>query len=372
MSAKSLLKSCGIALLFVSVAFVVTFLIQGAFPYPFLFLFFGAVMASAWFGHTAGGLFSVLLSTVAIDYFLIAPLHSLAVNRTAETYFVAFVVCALAASWVSSTLKKSEEALRQTRDQLEVRVSERTAALMKTQVELAHLSRLLSMGELTASIAHEINQPLAAVVTHGHACLEWLSANPPNLEKARLTTERIIQDGTRAGNVLSRIRAVFKKEAPAKNWLDLNEVIHELTMFLREEAARRQIVIRTELSVHLPKVKADRVQLQQVVLNLVMNGMDAMSEVTGRPKELLIRSRQENSQEIAIEIEDCGEGFTPESEEKIFDPFYTTKPHGIGLGLSISRSIVESHGGRLWATGKDSGGAIFQFTVPIEAKNSNA
>jgi signal transduction histidine kinase len=368
MSAKSLLRSCGIAFLFVGGACVITIAIQGAFPYPFLFLLFGAVLCSGWFGHTAGGLFSVLLSTLVAEYFFVPPLHSFGVNRPAETYFGAFVVCALAASWVSSAMKKSEDALRQARDQLEVRVSERTAALMKTQVELAHLSRVLSMGELTASIAHEINQPLAAIVTHGHACLEWLSAQPPNLEKARLTTERIIQDGTRAGGVLSRIRAVFKKEAPAKSWLDMNEVINELTVFLREEAVRRQIVIRADLSSDLPMIKADRIQLQQVVLNLVINGMEAISEGPTGPRELLIRSRQEKPEEIVVEIEDCGEGFDAASAERIFDPFYTTKPQGIGMGLSISRSIVESHRGRLWATSRASGGAIFHFTLPVEAE----
>ena len=371
MSAKSLLRSCAIALFFVGAAFVITLLVQRIFPYPFLFLLFGAVMASAWFGHAPGGLFAVVLSTLAAEYFFVPPIHSFAVNRTAEAYFAAFVICAFVASWVSSAMRRGREALRQARDRLELRVSERTAALMKTQMELAHLSRVLSMGELTASIAHEINQPLAAVVTHGHACLEWLSANPPNLEKARISTERIIQDGTRAGHVLSRIRAIFKKEAPAKNWVALNETIRELTGFLREEAERRQVLIRTELAPHLPKVKADRVQLQQVILNLVMNGMDAMNHVSSRPKDLLIRSSSDNAA-VIIEIEDCGEGFAPESAEKIFDPFYTTKPDGIGMGLSISRSIVESHGGRLWATSRPSGGAIFHFTVPIQAEDQDA
>jgi len=244
-------------------------------------------------------------------------------------------------------------------------------ALMKTQAELAYLSRVLSMGELTASIAHEINQPLAAVVAHGHACQGWLSADPPNLEKARQTTERIIQDGTRAGAVLGRIRALFKKEPPAKDWLDMNEVIQDLAIFLRDEAARRRVSIRTELASGLPKVKGDRVQLQQVVLNLIMNGMDAMTATAGRAKELLIRSGKENSTEIMVRIEDCGVGLNSETAEKIFDPFFTTKPQGIGMGLTISRSIVESHRGRLWATPRPSGGAVFQFTIPIRAQASD-
>src|SRR6201993_1702291 len=241
-STRSLIRRCGSALFFVVAAFVPTLLLQRLFPYPFLFLFFGAVMASAWFGGKAAGLLAVVLSTVLVDYFFVPPFYSFSISTTAEAYFAAFVASALVASWISSAKKKSEEALKDALDQLEVRVSERTAELMKTQTELAHLSQVLSMGELTASIAHEINQPLTAVVTHGHACVEWLSTDPPNLEKARQTVERIIQDGTRAGATISRVRALFKKEAPVKDWLDVNELIHELTTFLREEAVRRRVM----------------------------------------------------------------------------------------------------------------------------------
>jgi C4-dicarboxylate-specific signal transduction histidine kinase len=371
MGIVSVVRRYGTALAFVFVAFVPTLLLQHLFAYPFLFLFFGAVMASAWFSGTAAGLFSVLISTILVDYFFVPPLHSFAINPTAESYFIAFVACALVANWVSSAKKKSEEALKETRDQLEIRVSERTAALMQTQAELARMSRVMSMGELVASIAHEISQPLTAVVTHGHACREWLSASPPNLEKARQTTERIIQDGTRAGAIVSRIRALFKKDVPSKDWLDANDVIRELEMFLRDEAVRRHVHIRLELADDLPKVKADRVQLQQVLLNLVINGMDAMAEVVARPKELLISSGRRNANEILIRIRDDGAGLNPQDPEKIFDSFFTTKPHGIGMGLSISRSIIESHEGRLWATPRPEGGAIFQFTLPLSPRNSD-
>ena len=367
---RSLVRRSGLALLFVVAAFVPTMLLQRLFPYPFLFLFFGAVMASAWFGGTAAGLFAVLLSTLLVEYFFVPPFYSFSISTTAEAYFAAFVVSALAASWVSSAKKKSEEALKEALDQLEVRVSERTAELMKTQTELAHLSQVLSMGELTASIAHEINQPLTAVVTHGHACVEWLSVNPPNLEKAQQTVQRIIQDGTRAGAVLSRIRALFKKEAPAKDWLDINEVIHELTTFLHDDSIRRRIAIRTDLIPGLPKVRADRVKVQHVVLNLIVNGMDSMAETTDRAKELLISARGDES-EIVVRVEDSGMGLDTEDAEKIFNPFFTTKPHGIGMGLSISRSIIESHEGRLWASPRPSGGATFQFTLPVHPRDSD-
>jgi C4-dicarboxylate-specific signal transduction histidine kinase len=297
-------------------------------------------------------------------------MYSFSISTTAETYFVAFVACALVASWVSSAKKKNEEALKEALDQLEIRVSERTAELMKTQTELARLAQVLSMGELTVSIAHEVNQPLTAVVTHGHACMEWLSANPPNLERARQTVERIIQDGTRAGAVLSGIRALFKKESPTKDWLDINGIIHELSIFLRDEALRRHITIRTDLVPGLPKIKADRVQLQQVVLNLMMNGMDAMAETTDLAKMLLISARG-NESEVTVRVEDSGVGLDVETAEKIFNPFFTTKDHGIGMGLSISRSIVESHEGRLWASPRPSGGAVFQFTLPVRPRDSN-
>ena len=371
MPARAFLWRSGIAIFSVSVAFVLTLLLQHLFPYPFLFLFFGAVMASAWFGGTAAGLLAVLLSTAMVAYYFVPPFYSWSISTTAEAYFGAFVLCALVASWVSSAKRESEEALRQARDELEIRVSERTAELMKTQAELAHLSRVLTMGELTASIAHEINQPLTAVVTHGNACVEWLSADPPNLDRALQTARRIVQDGTRAGSVLSRIRALFKKEAAAKDWFDMNDVIRELRVFLREEAARRGVQLRTELSPGLPRVKGDRVQLQQVVLNLIMNSFDAMAEVTGGPKELLIGSQASDPTTITVRVEDCGGGLEAETMENIFDPFFTTKPHGIGMGLSISRSIVESHEGRLWAAPRPQGGAIFQFTIPVQPRDSD-
>jgi signal transduction histidine kinase len=373
---RSVAVRYGTAMLLVAVALSATLAVQRlfVFPYPFLFLFFGAVMASAWFGGMGAGLFSVLISTLAVDFFFVPPLYSWRVNATSETYFVAFVVCALVATWVSSAKKRSEEALREVRDQLEIRVSERTAALLQTQTELARLSRVLSMGELTASIAHEISQPLTAVVTNGQASLEWLSGSTPNLEKARQTTESIVRDGSRAGAVIDRVRALFRKEEPVKNWTDLNRVIQELTGFLRDEANLRRVSMRTQLSPALPHVMADRVQLQQVVMNLILNGMDAMSGYGegDKERELVIRSQKESGDQVLIAVEDSGAGLDPETAERIFDPFFTTKPHGIGVGLSISRSIIESHRGCLWAEPRPSGGTIFQFTLPVGAKDSYA
>ena len=368
-TAKSLIRSFSLAFAFVLLALVPElYIVKRYFPYPFLFLFFGAVMASAWFGGMTGGLFAVVLSILAVDYFFIPPVYSFVVNAVAIGYLAAFVICALIASWVSSAQKTSEEALKEARDQLEARVAERTEELMKTEAELARLSRVLSMGELTASIAHEIKQPLTAVVTNGHACIEWLSAHPPNVERAKTTAEKMIQDGTRAGAVLSRIRALFKNEPAVKDWFDINEVIQELAVLVRAETQKLRIPLRVELAAGLPKVKGDRVQLQQVVLNLIMNGMDSMASVNGNRKELRISCWKQGANEIGVRVEDCGSGISPEIAGKIFDPFFTTKPHGIGMGLSISRSIIESHEGKLWATPRPEGGTIFQFVIPVQSQ----
>lgn len=387
-----MVRPYGTALCLVAAALLATLILQRFFPYPFLFFFFAAVMASAWLGGTSGGLFAVCLSTVLVDYFFVPPFDSLAINATDSAYFFGFVVCALVASWISSSKRKNEVALREARDELETRVAERTAelrtsnlelretmqehqraqeALLKTRAEVAHLSRVLTMGELTTSIAHEMSQPLTAVVTHGHACLEWLSSDPPNIAKAKQSAGSIVQDGTRAGAVLSRIRALFKKDLPARDWLDVNEVIKELAVLLRDEAIRRRITLRLELARDLPMVRGDRVQLQQVLLNLVMNGMDALTGVSGGPRELVIRAAGHGTEEISVSVEDCGVGFAPELADKIFEPFFTTKPQGIGMGMAISRSIIEAHGGRLWAEPRASGGSVFQFVIPLRGQKSD-
>jgi signal transduction histidine kinase len=220
------------------------------------------------------------------------------------------------------------------------------------------------MAELTASIAHEVNQPLTAVAVYGRACLEWLSASPPNLPEARRAAEIVIQDGTRAGTIINRIRALFKRQPVAQDWLNLNEIIAESVGFMKEEAIRHRITIRTELARDLPEIKGDRVQLEQVVLNLVINAIDALREAK-ETREVLITSRREGSAEVLVSVEDSGMGVSAEIAGRIFDPFFTTKSHGIGMGLSISRSIVESHGGRLWAESRPLEGAIFRFTIRV-------
>ena len=385
---KSAAGNYAVALLLVSLSLALTLPLQRFFPYPFLFLFFAAVIACAWIGGVGPGMFAVLLSTAAIAYYFVPPIHSFATNATDGAYFAAFVLCALVASWISSAKKRDHLALGEARDQLEVRVAERTnelqhlnaeleksirqkqkaqQALVETQAELAHLSRFLTMGELAASIAHEVNQPLTAVVTFGNACLQWLSANPPNLAEARLAAERIVADGTRASGVLSRIRSAFHRQPLSKNWFDMNEAITELVALMQHEASRSHVVIRTELAKDALRVKGDRVQLQQVVLNLLMNAIDATREKAEGRGEIVIRSIQEGLEAVRVSVEDEGPGVSPDIEEKIFEPFFTTKPQGIGMGLSISRSIIESHNGRLSAGSKPAGGAIVEFILPVSS-----
>jgi len=239
-------------------------------------------------------------------------------------------------------------------------------ALRKAQAELAHIARVMTMGELASSIAHEVSQPLAALVTNSNAGLRWLARDPPDLEEARECLRRIIRDGKRAGEVITRIRSLVKKSAPAKARLDLNEAVQEVLLITNAEVRRHRVFVRTELAAALPPVQGDRVQLQQVILDLVMNGIEAMREVTDRPRELLIRSRPEESSHVLVAVQDRGIGLDEQSLERVFEAFYTTKPEGMGMGLSISRSIIEAHGGRLWPVAHRDYGATFQFTLPTE------
>jgi PAS domain S-box-containing protein len=237
-------------------------------------------------------------------------------------------------------------------------------ALQKTQAELAHVTRVTTIGALTSSVAHEVNQPLAAIVTNADAALRWLAGKPPDLHEAREALERIVRDGHRAGEVIGKVRALLKKTPTITGRVDLNGLVKDSTSLLQGELRRHLIILRTELADDLPLVIGDHVQLQQVILNLMMNGIDAMSAVTDRPRELTLFTRLEGS-EALFAIRDVGIGLDAEAAEKAFEPFYTTKAEGLGMGLAICRSIIESHGGRLWAGMNEPHGAIFQFTVPL-------
>src|SRR6202790_2808958 len=235
--------------------------------------------------------------------------------------------------------------------------------LRQAQGELAHINRVTTMGELTASLAHEVNQPIAAALTDANTCMRWLTRDQPDLEEARGAASRVVKDATRAAEIIARVRLVFKKGPMQHELVDVNELIREMIVLLRSEGNRYSISIRTELAADLPKIMADRVQLQQVFMNLMLNGIDAMKETSGGG-ELTIQSKTEHGQ-VLVSVSDTGKGLSPEQADQIFRAFFTTKDNGTGMGLPISRSIIESHGGRLWATGASGRGATFQFTLPV-------
>jgi signal transduction histidine kinase len=239
-------------------------------------------------------------------------------------------------------------------------------ALRNTQVELAHVTRVTTLGEITASIAHEVNQPLAAVVTNANASLRWLSRQPANLDEVRQALERIIKEGNRAGEVIGRIRSLVKRSPPQKEWLNINDTILEVIALARSEVERNRISLQTQLSDELPEVLGDRIQLQQVILNLVINAIQAMSGVSQGQRELLVSSCKDESNGVLVSVRDSGKGLEAERIDHLFDAFYTTKPDGMGMGLAISRSIVEAHGGRLWAKQNEPRGAVFQFILPAD------
>ena len=493
------LKPTAIACCFVLVALLWTFPLQRLIAYPFVFLFFAAVMGSAWFGGIIAGMIAVALSTIVVTYFFVPPIYSMSVAKESQTFLAAFFVCAIGITVVSSARKRIEAAIRDARDQLEVKVQERTTELRQSNLEiqereqqlrtlteaipqqiwrantaghieycnqhlrdylgdaldtspggsffkilhpedeplfrqgweaalvaggrfevearvrgadgiyrwflvrsfpqrtqdgkiaswygihidieeqhraqqnlllaqddLTRLSNTLKMAEMAASIAHELNQPLTAVVTHAYACREWLRSDPANVLKASATAEKIVQESTRASAVVKRVRALFSKEAQVRESVDMNRLIQDLARLLRDDAIRRGVSIRLVLARDLPVPAIDSVQIQQVLLNLATNAMDAMMQVSG-PRELTIRSEKRNNDEILISVEDCGAGIAAAIAERIFEPFFSTKTKGTGMVLAICRTIIEAHDGHLWTEEAPKGGAIFHFTVRTQS-----
>jgi PAS domain S-box-containing protein len=235
-------------------------------------------------------------------------------------------------------------------------------ALRQAQTDLADVSRVTTMAELSASLAHEVNQPIAAAVTNANACLRWLEGDTPSLEEARAAARRIVKDGTRAAEIINRIRLLFKKGTAPREWVEVNDIIREMIVLLGNEAARYSISIRTELATDLPQILVDRVQLQQVMMNLIMNGIDAMKDGDGT-RELAIKSQRAENEQLLLSVSDTGVGLPPQRDQ-MFRAFFTTKLYGTGMGLAISRSIVEAHGGRLWAADNSPRGASFYLTLP--------
>ena len=334
--------------------------------------------------------FVSIIAVLCLDYFFIPPILSLGVGNPLD---IVALVAFLGVAWLITRLmylrRRAEEALEKANSELETKVQQRTAqlasandglrdemrerqraeeALQKSQSELAHITRVMTLGELMASLAHEVNQPLAAVVTNAQACLRWLALEPPRPDEARAAVERIVRDSNRASEVIQRIRALVKKTDPQMVALDINDVIREAISLEQREMLSRRVSLRTELASALPPVLGDRVQLQQVVINLVMNALEAMAPVTDRPRDMLIRSQRDDSNEVLVVVRDSGTGIDSENSERLFNAFFTTKPTGMGMGLSICRSIIAAHGGRLWASPNADHGATFQFTLPSNSQ----
>jgi C4-dicarboxylate-specific signal transduction histidine kinase len=311
-------------------------------------VYLSAVVLTSLWGRFIPALLVLILAIVGLTYLFPSEYWAFQIlgGTTDVVALITFVALAFLVTRLITRTRRAAEALRQ------------------AQADVAHVSRVMTMGELTTSIAHEVNQPLAGIVTNAAAALRWLAGDPPNLEETREAARRIIRDGNRASEVIARIRALARKADTEKQPMDLNEAVEDVLALTEGEVRRHGVLLRRELAGDLPLVLGDRVQLQQVVLNLVMNGIEAMSTVADRPRVLMIRTQRVEGDQVRVTVQDSGVGLDPTSGEHIFKAFYSTKSGGMGMGLSISRSIVENHGGRLWALPSDGAGATFHFTVP--------
>jgi signal transduction histidine kinase len=372
MSKHSRLKHYGLAVITCAVAVA----LAGPLSAPSS-CFLLAVIGSSLFGGTGPGLLAVGLSAIAFDFlFLPSPL-SLSSPSSHYLRFGVFVVAALATSQLVETKRRIEDSRRRMKE-----------ALDSTQARLSRATQIATVAELAASIAHEVSQPLSAVVANGRACIQWLSAQPADLANAKVAAERIIRDSKAAGEVVQHMRALFKKTALERVALDVNEVIEEVLSLIHNETVTKQIAVETDLEKRLPSTLGDRVQLQQVIFNLLLNGIEAMETVTDQEKKLIIRSKIQSPDAILVEVRDYGAGVT--DSDKVFEAFYTTKEKGMGMGLSICRSIVEAHGGHLGISPSQGGGiqnpgtqnpgtqdpgsqgpgTTFFFTLPLETSEA--
>jgi C4-dicarboxylate-specific signal transduction histidine kinase len=374
-----------LAILFVLVALLASLGLQEPFSNPSWFLFPTGVLAATWICGNGPGWVAVCLSTFAVQYFFVPPFRTWILQPRDIPFFISFVACEVVANRIVAWRVRTENALREARDELEVRVAERTAdmenankalreqmaeqrrteeTLQATRTELARVVRITAIGEMAASIAHEVNQPLAAVVANADACVAWLTRQTPDLGEARSAALRAVEGATRASQVIARIRSLISKGAPQRAPVDINSLIEEALVLAKGQVVLNKISLSLLLDPALPLVSGDRIQLQQVLMNLIANAIDAMANVTGRERTLEIRSQRVQAQSISVSVQDSGIGISEEFISRLFEPFFTTRAQGIGMGLAISHSIIEAHGGRLWAESKLNEGTIFRFTLP--------
>ena len=370
-----------LALAFIVLALAMTLVLQHfEQDRPTLFLFFAAIVAAAWFGGVGPGCFAVAVSIPAGIYFYSAALHEYTINLDNAVLFLFFSACAMAGGFLSSRQRQAEEGLQRTHRELQIKARElesmnRTLlseiaerrraeqALQDSQSELARVARLTTMGELAASIAHELNQPLAAVVTTAETCLRWLERELPDVDHARAAARRIVRDGNRASEVVRRIRAMVRKALPERTALNINAIIQDALALMEADLRKSGVVVRAALADDMPNMQGDRTLLQQVFVNLITNAMESMALVDGEHRLLQIESVRQSNETVAIDVRDSGAGIADDTRERLFDAFVTTKKNGMGLGLSICRSIVEAHGGSLSAATASPHGAVFHITL---------
>ena len=353
---------------------------------PIMALLFCAAVFSAWFGGVGPGLVAALTSSAAIAVYFVPSPYPQFLSEIARVGVFAFAVVFV--SWVSGRQRQAEDLLEQARDSLERKVLERTAELRRTndelqaeiaerkrteealhtmQAELAHVSRVTMMGELTASIAHEVNQPLGAIVNYANASRRLLTATPGERDQIDQALAKIVEDAQRASDVIARIRALSKKKPPEKTAASVKELIHDVVGISNQEMRARGVMVRVNLAAELPRLHVDRVQIQQVLLNLLINGAEAMESTPPKDRaiEICAQTKRTENGPVVVLIRDRGVGVKPEEEALLFAPFHSTKAKGLGLGLTISRSIIEAHGGSLTLMPNEAPGATFQIVLPV-------
>jgi C4-dicarboxylate-specific signal transduction histidine kinase len=349
---------------------------------PFASSLLCAIMFSAWFGGAGADLLAVVLAVLGFVYFAAAPGHSFAVMQTEVPRIAIFTIAAFIVLWLSAAYRAAANSLRRARDELQAAVLKledlnktlqlEHEALQQAQDELAHVSRVATLGAMGASIAHEVSQPLSAIAANGEAGLRWLARDVPQTEQAIASMRGIIGDAKRAGEIVGRIRELARKVEPEVASLDANEIVEEAIALVKREMLGHRVILELQLAQGLPPIKADRIQLEQVIINLLINAAQAMASVVDRARLVTIRTQQHQPHDVLVVIEDAGIGMADELVDRLFTPFYTTKPQGMGLGLSICRSIVEAHGGHIWACRNAGSGMTFKFTIPVLPESGTA